>query len=198
MTYIFQKISKEGRAEGLKPGSIESRDWFREKAMTVQNVDINRKMKSTPNLRTKLTPSDLGRMYHFFYDPKLKKKLPYYDKFPLVFPIGFDADGFYGINLHYLPHMYRARLMDALYEIEMDDNIFAAKKLKISYSLLKNVSKYKYFRPCIKKYLNSHVKSRFLSIPYDEWDIALLMPTERFAKTSKTRVWEDSKKIIRG
>ena len=28
----------------------------------------------------------IGRMYLFNYDPKYKKELPYYDRFPLIFP----------------------------------------------------------------------------------------------------------------
>ena len=44
-----------------------------------------------------------GGMFLFFYNPKLKDKLPYYDRFPLVIPLERYADGFLGINLHYLP-----------------------------------------------------------------------------------------------
>lgn len=197
MTYIFQKVSKEGSLTGLRPGAEESRDWFREKALSVSKVDVTRKMKSHANLQSKLTPADLGRMYHFFYDPKHKEKLPYYDRFPLIFPINFDPKGFLGINLHYLPHMYRARLMDALYDIEMNDTLRDTKKLKVNYDLLNSVAKYKYFKPCIKKYLLNHVRSRYLYVPYEEWDVALMMPTERFVKSSKTKVWSESQRIIR-
>ena len=42
-----------------------------------------------------------GRLNMFFYDPKYKKKLPYYDTFPLVLPIERYPDGFLGINFHY-------------------------------------------------------------------------------------------------
>jgi hypothetical protein len=31
-----------------------------------------------------------------------------------------------------------------------------------------------------------------------EWDVALFLPTERFAKKSKTQVWAESKKMFRG
>ena len=62
---------------------------------------------------------NIGQMFMFFYDPKNKQTLPYYDRFPLVFPIELYSDGFLGINLHYLPQKYRANLMDALYSIEL-------------------------------------------------------------------------------
>ena len=40
-----------------------------------------------------------GRLNMFIYDPKLKKKLPYYDTFPLVLPLENYNDGFLGIKL---------------------------------------------------------------------------------------------------
>ena len=44
----------------------------------------------------------LGRMYMFYYDPKHKKTLKTYDRFPLIFPIKKESDGFIGMNFHYL------------------------------------------------------------------------------------------------
>jgi hypothetical protein len=48
--------------------------------------------------------------------------------------------------------------------------------------------------PCIKKYLYKQVKSRFLEITADEWDIAALLPTEYFSGASKNKVFSDSRK----
>ena len=41
-----------------------------------------------------------GRMYTFFYDPKTKDELPYYDTFPVVLIIETTGNGFTGLNLH--------------------------------------------------------------------------------------------------
>jgi hypothetical protein len=196
-TYLFQQISKRGAAQGLIPGSEEARDWFRDSASSFKRVDSQRLMQNKKRLFNTIAEADLGRMYMFFYDPKHKETLPYYDKFPLIFIVEKYNDGFLGINLHYLPHTYRARLMDALYDIERDDRLRADKKLKLTYGVLKTASRFKYFKPCVKRYLYSHVRSRFLYVPYEEWDISLMLPTERFSKKGKAKVWEDSKRIIR-
>jgi len=195
-TYIFQKISQEGRAEGLKPGSIEARDWFRDRAAATR-AQPKTLIENAPKTYTRITSQDIGRMYMFTYDPKHKKTLPYYDRFPLIFMMEKYSDGFLGMNLHYLPPTYRARLMDALYSIEANDRLRQSKKLRMSYSLLNSSAKYRYFAPCIKRYLAPQVKSRFVYIPAEEWDIALLMPTERFSKKGKSAVWSESLKIIR-
>jgi hypothetical protein len=122
--------------------------------------------------------------------------LPYYDKFPLIFMVGPAAGGFYGINLHYLPPNYRAVLMDRLYTITSDKRYDANTKLNLSYEVLKGAAKYKYFKPTFKHYLASHVKSQFLKINADEWDIALMLPTQNFAKSSSSSVWADSRSMI--
>jgi E3 ubiquitin-protein ligase DOA10 len=133
----------------------------------------------------------------YFYDPKTKDDLPYYDRFPLIFVAEKYKDGFLGLNLHYLPPIFRARLMDALYKIERNDSVRDSKKLKMTYNLMKSAAQFRYFKPCVKRYLYSQIKSRFLYIPYEDWDIALFLPTERFKKAKKQKVWEDSKRIIR-
>jgi len=196
--YIFQKIAQEGRAEGHVRDNRQARQWFREKAGSFTRVDAQRIMdKNLNQLYDKVSPMDIGRMYMFFYDPKWKEKLPYYDRFPLIFVIRNYPDGFLGMNLHYLPPILRATLMDALYRIEKNDNPRQSKKLKMSYELLNGASQYKFFKPTVKRYLFNHVRSRFLWVPAEEWDIALMLPTERFKKARKNRVWKESKESIK-
>jgi hypothetical protein len=195
-TYIFQKIAKEGKAAGVVSGSEDSRDWFRDRAQQVRQVDPERELRNTARLYNKIVTADIGRMYMFSYDPKNKDTLPYYDRFPLIFVIDKYQDGFLGMNMHYLPLIYRARLMDRLYSIERDDRLREDKKLRLTYSLLNGAAKYNYFKPTVKRYLTNHIRSRLLWIPYEDWDTALFLPTERFKKSRKNKIWNESKKII--
>jgi len=117
-----------------------------------------------------------GGMFLFFYNPKLKDKLPYYDKFPLVIPLERYADGFLGINLHYLPPKIRRILLDRIRDRHM------------SYKTLK---RYKYIKPIIKRYLNSHIQGRFLLVKEEDWETAIFLPVERFVKATKKSVWSD-------
>jgi hypothetical protein len=63
----------------------------------------------------------------------------------------------------------------------------------LSYKILGGASRFSYFKPCVKKYLFSHVGSSFMYIAPDEWDVALMLPTERFAKATNSQVWADSR-----
>lgn len=201
--YIFQKLA-QGKPDDLTLTSggrkQEARNWFRARAAEVTSVNANQFMNkaSKDRIVNNVTPNQIGQMLMFFYDAKLKKELPYWDKLPLIFPIEIYADGFLGINLHYLPPMYRAKLMDALYTAVSNKKYDDTTRLQISYQIMKGVKKYRFFKPCIKRYLNSHVQSKFVKLQPTEWDMALMLPTERFQKKPKQKVWEDSVRTIKG
>lgn len=194
MAQIFADILNQGRQSFMRPGFADSRDWFRDKAKEVSNVNLTRLINgNTQQQRSTIQP---GFMYLFSYDPKYKDDLPYYDRYPLVFPFTVDGDGFTGINMHYLPHILRARLMDSLYNLVSNQNFDEKTKLRMSYDILNSASRYKYFKPCVKRYLYSHLRTRFLLIPSNEWDIALFLPLERFT-TNKSIVFRDSNATVR-
>jgi hypothetical protein len=134
-------------------------------------------------------------MQMFFYDPKFKDTLPYYDKFPLVVVIGPAPGGFYGLNLHYLPPILRAKMLDALMDIA-DSKKSEDAKFRIRYSTLQSNAKLKWYKPCFKHYLNKHVESRFAEVSAPEWEIATFLPTAQFRKSNSQKVFSDSRKII--
>ncbi len=178
----------------------DSRTWLREQMQSFSSTtDPRRLLRAAPEQKENRLVSKLtvGRMYLFYYDPKMKEELPYYDRFPLIFPFQKVDDGFYGINMHYLPHVLRARLMDSLYSLANNTNNDDSTKLKLSYQILNSSSRFKYFKPCVKHYLNNHVRSRFLWVPAEEWKTALFLPLERFAKANKNKVWQDSRRSVK-
>jgi hypothetical protein len=170
--------------------------WLREQALGVRNVSNVKALVSQQSDRL-VSQLTVGRMYMFAYDPKTKDDLPYYDKFPLIFPFRRVQGGFYGINMHYLPHVLRARLMDNLYTLANNTNKDDTTKLRLSYQLLDSAAKFRYFKPCVKHYLNTQVKSRFLWIPANQWETALFLPLERFTGATKQQVWRDSRRMVR-
>jgi len=194
MTNIFQKLEYEAFRAGITPRSRESMDWFRRKAQSMGRVDRRQLMNQDPvELRNR---GILGNMYMYFYDPKTKDTLPYYDSFPLTIVVGPAAGGFYGLNLHYLPPVLRARMLDGLMDITNNKSYDETTKFQIRYNMLQRTSKLKYFKPCFKHYLNEHVRSRFALVPAPEWEIATFLPTADFQKSSKATVYRDSRKMI--
>ena len=119
----------------------------------------------------------IGRLYFFAYDPKWKDKLSKYDKFPMVFPIELYGDGFLGLNLHYLGVAERQRLLGKLMDYANNDKMNKNTKLKLSYDLIQSTRSLNTLaRPCIKRYLFSHCRSRFIQIYANEFDKAIQLP----------------------
>jgi len=193
-TQSLQGISNPAQVQSA------SQSWLREQLQnfgSANNPQTLLRTSSDQKQNRLVTKLSVGRMYLFNYDPKTKEELPYYDRFPLIFPFRKVDDGFYGINLHYLPHVLRARLMDSLYTLVNNTNNDDSTKLRLSYQILNSSSQFKYFKPCVKHYLNSHVRSRFLWVPAEHWKTALFLPLERFEKANKATVWKQSRRSVK-
>jgi hypothetical protein len=134
-----------------------------------------------------------GKLNMFFYNPKFKKKLPYYDTFPLVLPLETYSDGFLGLNLHYLPIPLRIKLLDRLVDYSNNTQFDESTRLIVDYSKLKKI---KLIQPTIHKYLAGHVQSQFRRIDADEFTVATLLPVQRFKKATAKEVWSDSRSMI--
>lgn len=195
----FSDLLDIGIQGGKIPGKTQAaRDWYRERARNFKDINRGgRFLRNAEEGRFKKS-MDIGHMYLYEYDAKHKDTLPYWDRFPLVFPIGPAKGGFLGINLHYLPYKYRAILMDALYDLSTSKRYDQKVRLKITYDVLKSASKFRYFKPTVKHYLHDHMSSRFYYIHPSEWDIALFLPLSQFQKAHATTVWKDSRRIIKG
>ena len=88
------------------------------------------------------------------------KWLPYYDKFPLVYVIKQDGEGFYGANLHYIKPKRRVKIIQRLEKGLIDIP-----------------------RTLVHKYLYNHCESKFLDLAIDEWETSIFLPVEDFIMT---------------
>ena len=175
----------------------KSNAWFEREVtqLTKQAITPNKLLAGAPDkLVNKIMP---GHLYMFMYDPKMKKELPYYDRFPLVFPYAKTPDGFMGLNMYYLPYGLRIQLLDALLVFRSNNRMDEMTRLKYSWALIDGISRYKAAQPCIKQYLGGHVRTQFRKVDSADWVTAMLLPVERFVGASKQEVWAESRKIIR-
>ena len=193
LQYKFQELAQRGNISG-NVDTKGAREWFRDQAFSVKKMSVPDFQKNTTPFQNieNLSENSIGKMYCFTYDPKWKAELPYYDVFPLIFPFSFQNDRMLGINMHYLPPGFRAKLMDALYQTLNNNKYDKTTKLKINYGILKSAAQFKYFKPCIHCYLFDHVKSPFMYIQPNMWDYTLMLPSARFKKKSADYVWLQS------
>lgn len=196
MTSRLTKLAQEKTASDLQSMTRQSFKWLAEKIDSLRRPDRIPGTISHEDFR-KVNRFGTGMLYYFFYDPKGKDELDYYDKFPLVLILERYPDGFLGLNLHYLPIKYRLAFMSKLldYAIMNDEN--EIKRIRISYDILNSTKRYREFRPCLKRYLTNHIKSKILLVQPNEWDIALFLPIQQFKKARAKTVWNESVQQIR-
>lgn len=190
-------LEREKTAAELQTLSRQSVQWLVQRIAEIKNIRaVPAQVRNERNRYTRRFL--LGGLYFFYYNPKTKDNLPYYDTFPLVLMLERYSDGFLGLNLHYLPVKYRVALLrkligfGAIYN-DQDE----LKRIRITYDILNATRRFREYKPCLKRYLNSNIRSRILAVQPNEWDIATYLPVQQFKKAKPNEVWQDSIQEIR-
>jgi len=193
MANLLTQIRENLEKQGIDPNTNPGRTWLLSKMKRLvypTRADLFQDRQALKNRTI------IGRLYFFFYNPKLKEILPYWDRFPLVLPIMRYHDSMLGLNLHYISPKDRLVLLTKLAQFATGSLNDEGTRLRLSYPTLKAAHRAYEATPCIKKYLFTHVKSRFMEIPAPEWMIAASLPLQSFrgkSYTSSEAIWEESK-----
>ena len=165
MATVFDKILD-------KTTGPKSYDWYRKQVQSMTTPGARSLIRSgKATLRPKY-----GIMNLFGYDPKHKAKLPYYDIFPLIFPLEPAKGGFIGLNFHYLPPLARVRFLRSLANTTTDKKFDKRTRYNINW---RNNT---FMKKTAKHYLFNQVRTSFLNITAEEMAIALFLPVARFKK----------------
>lgn len=194
MASKLTQLARQKTASELQTMSRESYRWLTKKIGELSNPTG---IASTIAKEDRGNHFHNGGLYFFYYDPKTKANLPYYDRFPLVLVLNIEADGFTGLNLHYLPIAYRVAFLDKLMDFAVVDKNKEIQRMSVTYDILNTSRRFKEFKPCFKKYLMSNVQSRILAVQPNEWDIAAFLPIQQFRKAPANKVWQESLQEIR-
>ena len=191
LTTLAQKRRQNGPSNGR-----ESLDWLEDKIS---------KLSGRSNIASQLAREPtrwvdrfrVGGLYFFYYDPKTKTDLPYYDRFPLVIPVSIENDSFLGLNLHYLPVRQRMVFLDKMFDLAVLNKYDEIARVRISYDILTASNRFKEYKVCLKRYLLSNVRSKIIAVQPNEWDIASMLPVQQFKKQTPQIVWEESVEKMR-
>jgi len=195
MTSKLTELAQQKPAE-LGNMTRQSAQWLANKIAELKNLRAVPGAISREKIRQR-GQFMLGCLYFFYYDPKGKADMPYYDRFPLVLALEKYPDGFLGLNLHYLPIRYRVAFIGKLlkYATMTPDN--EIKRMRVTYDILVASRRLKEFRPCIKRYLSSHIQSKILAVAPNEWEVAIALPLQQFKGAQPQEVWKESMEEIR-
>ena len=189
---IFDEVREAAHGREL------SMRWYRQKVQDLLPKPQVRAMirEGVKNQKVTVRPN-FGTMNLFYYRPKGAAKLPYYDIFPLVIPIGRRLnDGFVGLNFHYLSVPQRWLLLERLsmFQVPSELDSFdteegAGEVMALFWS---KIRRKRGVKPIVKRYLTKNIQSRFLRIELSEMLIALSIPMERFY----TGKWGGKKRYV--
>ena len=189
---IFDELREEAHGRDL---SIR---WYRQKVQELlPKPQVRRMIREGYKTQKVTVRPNFGMMNLFYYRPKGAEKLPYYDIFPLVIPMGRRLnDGFVGLNFHYLSVPQRWLLLERLSMFQMpseldsfDTEEGAGEVMALFWSKIKRKRGVK---PIVRRYLTKNIQSYFLKIELSEMLIALAIPMERFY----TGKWGGKKRYV--
>ena len=186
---LLDKVQNAIRSGTVGKEVKRSARWFHDKVKGLEGEARNRFSRTNAakfyrDAETKINPNllhrraSLGDMYCYYYNPKHRDKLPYYDRFPMMMLISADQDTFLGLNFHYLRPKFRAILLDRIHA-------------KIGGGLPKwsRLRKIKEIEKVVKRYRFDHIRRKVIPIEENEQEIAIFLPLERFKKAGKSAVW---------
>ena len=186
-------------SDAIKTGTVgqevrRSAQWFQDKIKGLKG-GLRNQFSSTNAAKfyreaeTKVNPNvlkrraELGDLFCYYYNPKYRATLPYYDMFPMIMLIGAEKETFLGINFHYLRPKWRAILLDRV-----------SSKIGNGLPRWSKLRQIRQIAPTIKRYRFDHIMKRVIPIEKDEQEIAIFLPTERFRKSAKAKVWAESER----
>jgi hypothetical protein len=177
---IFDELREEAHGREL---SIR---WYRQKVQELlPKPQVKRMIREGYKTQKVTVRPNFGMMNLFYYRPKGAEKLPYYDVFPLVIPLGRRLnDGFVGINFHYLSVPQRWLLLERLSMFQMPSELDAFDTEEGAGDVMalfwSKIRRKRGVKPIVRRYLTKNIQSRFLKIELSEMLIALAIPMERF------------------
>ena len=186
-------------SDAIKTGTVgqevrRSAQWFQDKIKGLKG-GLRNQFSSTNAAKfyreaeTKVNPNllkrraELGDLFCYYYNPKYRTTLPYYDMFPMIMLLSAEKETFLGINFHYLRPKWRAVLLDRV-----------SAKLGSGLPRWSKLRQIRQIAPTIKRYRFDHIMRRVIPIEENEQEIAIFLPTERFKKSAKAKVWADSER----
>lgn len=195
MPTLIQRIKEQADTKNVDPATASGRSWLLQKVAKLSPTGQDR-LEIIKDREAQKNRTMLGRFYFFYYNPKGRETLPYWDRFPIVIPIERYNDGFLGLNLHYIYPKDRLILLTQLKRFATGPLTDERTRLRLSYPILRALHMAYRATPCIKRYIAGYVRSRYIEIPTTEWDVAASLPVQSFTgQTSikKEEVWKDSK-----
>ena len=207
---FFQKAHKIAKQNNIISRSETARNWYHDYA-----AEYGVNFRSSQMLRgggKRISDIKIGRMYFFRYQSQssasgrdiLKTKDQIYDAFPLIFCLAEHPNHIEAFNFHYIEPKLRASLLGKMF-MYLNNEDFNNKTKLFAVKFKKVIQENRLFRHAkvsFKTYKPGRIRSKILEVHPLDWELAIMLPTERFitpdgARVASKRIWFQSKKLSR-
>ena len=207
---FFQKAHQIAKQNNVISRSERAREWYHDYAA---EYGIN--FRSGQMLRgggKRISDIKLGRMYFFRYQSQssasgrdiIKTKDEIYDAFPLIFCLAEHPNLIEAFNFHYIEPALRARLLGKMFmylnneDFNNKTKLFATKFKKV----IQDNRLFRHAKVSYRTYKPGRIRSKILEVHPLDWELAIMLPTERFitpdgARVSSKKIWFQSKKLAK-
>ena len=207
---FFQKAHQTAKQNNVISRSQKAREWYHDYA-----AEYGVNFRSGQMMRgggKRISDIKLGRMYFFRYQSQssasgrdiVKTKDEIYDAFPLIFCLAEHPNLIEAFNFHYIEPALRARLLGKMFmylnneDFNNKTKLFATKFKKV----IQDNRLFRHAKVSYRTYKPGRIRSKILEVHPLDWELAIMLPTERFitpdgARVSSKKIWFQSKKLAK-
>jgi hypothetical protein len=207
---FFQKAHAIAKQNNIISRSPKAREWYHDYA-----AEYGANFRSGQMMRgggKRISDVKLGRMYFFRYTSQssasgrdiLQTKDEIYDAFPLVFCLAEYPNLIEAFNFHYIEPALRAQLLGKMFmylnneDFNNKTKLFASKFRKV----IQDNRLFRHAKAAYKTYKPGRIRSKILEVHPLDWELAIMLPTERFitpdgARVSSKKIWFKTKKLAK-
>lgn len=177
----YESVLKSATPTSLSHLEQQGVAWYRDQMRQIAKTKFNKRAFIANSGSETVRRLEIGKLYLMEYIPKYSgigdlvedsRQLGVWDRYPLILPFEIAPNGFYALNLHYLPIRLRAILLDQL----LGTANIPANKLRVNWSILKRFSLNRYGKFATHRYLLNHITSPFRVVKIDDYPKVIMLP----------------------
>lgn len=169
--------------------SDESLNWFRQRVIKDIRVKQSSILDAAEYGKKSGTQGNqlIGKLYFFEYEAEMAGDPEHgiYDQFPLIFIFGSSKNKqgktvLHGLNLHYLAPKERMVLLQELLTLRSSKTVRPGMRLKLSWQMIKAVSKHKLYEKAVHSYRIDRMQSRLIEVPAVDWSVVVFLQLQKW------------------
>ena len=177
----YESVLHNATPYTLKMLQAQGVNWYKEQMRSIKKNKFNKYAFIAQGKQETVRRLEIGKLYLMEYIPKYSgvgelvpqsSELGVWDRYPLILPCDVAPNGFYALNLHYLPIKMRAWLLDQL----MGTANIPANKLRVNWQILKRFSLNQYGQYATHRYLLNHITSPFRMVKIEDYPKVIMLP----------------------